>query len=89
MTIGEAIRAARQKAGMTQAQLASASGLGRQFINEVENGGTLTRASLEAIATALGVDPFTLDPTYVPDMSGGQSFSADPRKNPFKLNVTS
>ena len=84
MTVGEAIREARRKAGMTQAALAEASGLGRQFINEVENGGTLTRASLEAIAAALGVDPYTLDPTYVPESTG---FAVDPRKNPFKVAI--
>ncbi len=83
MTVGEAIREARRKAGMTQAALAEASGLGRQFINEVENGGSLTRASLEAIASALGVDPYTLDPTYVPE----SSFAVDPRRNPFKVNA--
>ncbi len=65
--IGDAIRAERQKQGLTQAALAAAAGVSRQFLNEVENGGTVTHATLLKIAAALNVDPSILDPTYVGD----------------------
>lgn len=56
-----AIRAARIKVGMTQQQLADASGVNIRQIQRVELGssdaGNLTARNLFAIADALGVDP--------------------------------
>ncbi len=40
MRFGEKLQAARKKKGMTQAQLASAAGLGLKTINNYENGAT-------------------------------------------------
>lgn len=54
------LKAARQKAGMTQQQLADASGVYVRQIQKVENGeseiGNMTLANAAALAEALGVD---------------------------------
>lgn len=58
------LRATRLKAGLTQKQLADASGVNVRQIQRVENGeseaGNLTARNLLAIADALGVDPHEL-----------------------------
>lgn len=58
------LRAARISAGLTQHQLAAASGVNVRQIQRVENGeseaGNLTARNLLAIADALGVDPHEL-----------------------------
>lgn len=55
---------ARRSAGMTQAQLAAASGVNIRQIVRVETGtslsGNLTATNLLALADALGVDPHDL-----------------------------
>lgn len=55
---------ARRSAGMTQAQLAAASGVNSRQIQRVELGealaGNLTASNLLALADALGVDPHDL-----------------------------
>ena len=56
--VGANIRAAREAAGMTQAQLAAQLGIGQARIAEWESGATDPRAtSLVAIIKALGADP--------------------------------
>ena len=58
------IRAARVAAGMTQQQLADASGVNIRQIRRVESGSSatanLTAKNFLAIADALGVDPHEL-----------------------------
>ena len=55
------LRHFRKRAGLTQVDLASAAGLGRVFINQVERGHTsITLESIGAIATALCVRPAAL-----------------------------
>lgn len=58
------IRAARLKAGLTQHQLAAASGVNVRQIQRVELGssdaGNLTARNLLAIADSLGIDPHDL-----------------------------
>ena len=55
------IRAARIAAGLTQKQLADASGVNQRQIQKVEAGdikaGNMAASNLLAIADALGVDP--------------------------------
>lgn len=55
------LRAARLAAGLTQKQLAEASGVNQRQIQKVEAGdikaGNMTASNLLAIADALGVDP--------------------------------
>ena len=55
------LRAARIAAGLTQKQLALASGVNQRQIQKVEAGdikaGNMTASNLLAIADALGVDP--------------------------------
>lgn len=55
------LRAARLAAGLTQKQLAEASGINQRQIQKVEAGeikaGNMTASNLLAIADALGVDP--------------------------------
>ncbi|MBV6717247.1 helix-turn-helix domain-containing protein [Paenibacillus chitinolyticus] len=58
--IGQAIRAARINAGLTQEDLAEASGKERGYISDVERGGkNITIRTLDDIAEALNMD--TLD----------------------------
>lgn len=55
------LRRIRTQAGLTQSELASAAGLGRVFISQLERGHTsVTLDSIGAIATALGVRPAVL-----------------------------
>lgn len=55
------IRRLRKEKALTQSDLASASGLGRVFINQVERGHcSVTLESIGAIAGALGVRPAAL-----------------------------
>lgn len=56
MTTGQLIKAARKKAGMTQAQLAEKAGVAAITIQQYELGKRQPRlAQLQAIASALGV----------------------------------
>lgn len=56
MTTGQLIKAARKKAGMTQAQLAEKAGVAAITIQQYELGKRQPRlAQLQAIAAALGV----------------------------------
>lgn len=58
---GEAIRAARAAAKLTQQQLAKATGIPAAQIGQAERGeGELTQAALKAIAKALGVTQTSL-----------------------------
>lgn len=55
------VRELRKERGLTQLQLAAASGLGRAFINQVERGHcSVTLESIGALAAALGVRPAAL-----------------------------
>ena len=55
------VRELRKRRGLTQSQLAAASGLGRAFINQVERGHcSVTLETIGAVATALGVRPAAL-----------------------------
>lgn len=55
---GHLVAAQRKAAGMTQAQLASASGISADMIARIEGGGTGVRfPNLQGLANALGVDP--------------------------------
>lgn len=55
------IRNLRKQRGLTQLQLAAASGLGRAFINQVERGHcSVTLETIGALAGALGVRPQVL-----------------------------
>lgn len=61
---GAEFKALRQAAGLTQKQLAEASGVNPRQIRRVEIGeaesGNLTAKNLIALADALGVDPHIL-----------------------------
>jgi transcriptional regulator with XRE-family HTH domain len=55
------VRTLRKGKGMTQLQLATAAGLGRVFINQVERGhNSVNLETIGAIASALGERPATL-----------------------------
>lgn len=62
------LRRIRTQAGLTQSELASAAGLGRVFISQLERGHTsVTLDSIGAIATALGVRPAVLISSPLPE----------------------
>lgn len=75
ITLGLRIRAAREYAGMDQAELAERAGIARGTISAAERGHrTPQRASLTLIAFATGVDPDWLrtgEETPRPDGPGG------------------
>jgi y4mF family transcriptional regulator len=57
--LGEVIRLARQKRGLSQQLLADGAGVGRRFLSELENGKTtLEFEKILQVATAAGVDLF-------------------------------
>lgn len=61
MTAGQNIKAARERAGISQAELAERIGTTRQQIGKYENGSQdMTVARMLRIAAALGIDPSIL-----------------------------
>ena len=59
--LGAALAAARQKAGLTQGQLAAASGVSRPTISRLELGtSSISSDRLWDLAAACGTDPATL-----------------------------
>lgn len=64
MIDADALLAAREKAGLSQAQLASLAKCSQQLIGALEAGTTLTTKFLPRIASVLGVPPGDLDNEY-------------------------
>lgn len=62
MSIGQQIRKARNKQGLTQTELAAKAGVSRPTVARVELGVAISIATLEKIAYALGLD-LSLIPT--------------------------
>lgn len=61
VTVGERVRAARQRAVLGQAELARAAGISVNALWQIENGRRQPRpATLRKIATALEVSPLDL-----------------------------
>lgn len=56
MNIGQQIRKARDKQGLTQTELAAKAGVSRPTVARVELGVAISIATLEKIADALGLD---------------------------------
>lgn len=69
------VRALRKQKGLTQLQLATAAGLGRVFINQVERGhNSVNLETIGAIASALGERPARLigsGPATRPELAKG------------------
>ena len=65
MTLADTIRSARERLGLTQAQLAERAGCSRITIIAIERGQGAQQRTLEAIATVLGMrlDTTVLAPT--------------------------
>lgn len=57
MSIGDRLRHARLEAGLTQAQLAEASGVSQQMISKIERGASAGTTSLVPLALTCGVRP--------------------------------
>ena len=56
MRVGERVRALREEAHLSQAEVARRSGLAKSFVSQVERGGQAASiASLDRIARALGL----------------------------------
>lgn len=60
-TLAKRLKYARQRAGMTQKQLADASGMGQGDVSKMENGGILRTTNIVSLARALGCDPVWLE----------------------------
>ena len=60
-TLAKRMKFARQRANMTQKQLATASGMGQGDISKLENGGILRTTNIVALARAVGCDPVWLE----------------------------
>jgi len=55
LSIGGTIRAARQRAGITQQALAERAGLALKTLSRIENGEDMNLSTLTAIAAALDI----------------------------------
>lgn len=55
MSIGQQIRKARDKQGLTQVELAAKAGVSRPTVARVEAGDDVSTATLEKVAAALGL----------------------------------
>ena len=77
------VRALRKQKGLTQLQLATAAGLGRVFINQVERGhNSVNLETIGAIASALGAHPARL-------IGSGPATRPQPAKSPPMLHEES
>lgn len=74
--IGAELARLRKERGLSQSQLAEQLGVARETIRDIETGVTSGRSLIEQIAELLGVDPYALDPEYMP---GGGAVPLDPR----------
>lgn len=59
-SLASRLKAARKAAGMSQEELAAASGVSQSDISKIERGKTLSPAGILDLARALGVNPFWL-----------------------------
>lgn len=64
MSIAKNLTKLRSAAGLSQAQLASVSGVSQQLISQIERGINLTTKHLPKLANALGVSVGAIDPEY-------------------------
>lgn len=73
VAFGQRVRQLRQEAGLSQAELAEASGIDRAALSKIETGKRdLGVSRVAQLAAALGIDPsrlFTAD--YAPGSAGG------------------
>ena len=60
MSLAENVRTLRERAGMTQAELAEKLGKGQTTIQKIETGQTIRPRFLEEMAAVLGVSPHEL-----------------------------
>lgn len=58
--VGQRVRELRRRAGETQAETASAVGISRPYLSEVENGANVTLAVIYGLAEHFGVTPASL-----------------------------
>ena len=73
MTLADTIRSARERLGLTQAQLAERAGCSRITIIAIEKGQGAQQRTLEAIATVLGMQlATTQDDSQVRRLSGSE-----------------
>lgn len=61
MTIGMRIKASRERASLTQPQLAKAVGMSQSALSELESGASKTTGKLAAIAKECGVNAYWLE----------------------------
>lgn len=59
--LGEAVKEARKKENLTQAQLGERAGVGKAQISKVENGGRTSLPTISRVFRALGITSGTLD----------------------------
>lgn len=73
MALAENLRRLRSDVGMTQVDLAKASGVSQQLISQIERGVNLTTKELPDIAAALGVPLTELDPRLADVLGNGEA----------------
>src|SRR6266568_9258614 len=66
MIDGDAVRAAREEARLSQLDLARAAGISQQLVAAIETGRTKSTKFLARIALALNRRPGDLDPDWLP-----------------------
>lgn len=72
------IRGLRAKRGVTQAKLASASGIARSTLTKIESGDyAIDVEQLGKIANALGVDPFSIIAAAEVELASNPSIDGD------------
>lgn len=64
-TPGARLRAARERLGLSQRELAERLGITQQSYAQYESGARVATLDwLHAVATTVGIDPYTLDPKF-------------------------
>ena len=85
--VGINLALARRDKGMTQAQLAEASGVSQQLISQIERGVNGSTKHLQHLAKTLGVDIATIDPSFAPQIGFEESRAATTHEGPTRKSA--
>ncbi|WP_297388345.1 helix-turn-helix transcriptional regulator [Acidiferrobacter sp.] len=79
MMLAETIRSARERQGLTQAQLAARAGCSRMTVIAIEGGQSARQRTLEAVAAALGMRLDITTPAFANEGAAIDGENAAPR----------